>query len=115
MATTEKPYRITHTGNTLLVEALSSKTEDASDATQYEKDISAAIAALNPAVTEFKFDFTKFTVFVGDTEMQIRYFLNQFKNVGFKKIVFMTGTSTILKMQSNRIAKELGMDNFEAV
>ena len=120
MAVTEntKPYRITNSGGVLLV-APSAGTKtgdfDRNVLSQYEKDISAAIASINPAATELRFDFTTLTVFVGDVESQVRYFLNRFKPIGFQKITFRCGASAILKMQANRIAKELGMGNFEAV
>ncbi len=85
------------------------------DTLSFLKAFNDGVKKIVPANTELIFHASKFQVLPADMHDALGNCFKLYKSLGFKKITMDMGDNVIVIMQVKRIAKEVGLDNFDIV
>lgn len=104
-------FNVSTVGNTLkaVLEGQFSPEEIGAFGNAYQ----AAVKKINPAQYELLLDVTKMPVIASDKQDELKQFLSMYKAAGFKKITMVMQSNAVLSMQTKRLAKEVGLTDFD--
>lgn len=88
------------------------KPEDAND---FVMAYTQNVAGINPKEYELHFDSTLLRVSTQDMVPMLSACFEMYKKDDFRKIVFDCGTNSTLKLQINRVSKNVGLQNYELI
>lgn len=83
------------------------------DAMNYIADYQKSVVTFNPKEYAISLDCHELKVSPVEMIPLLQQCMEMYKQSGFQKIIINVGNSAIVKMQINRIAKVVGLDNVE--
>jgi hypothetical protein len=75
----------------------------------------AGVNKIQPANSDLIFNAGEFQVLATDMHEKLRECFILYKSYGFKKILMNIGDNIFVAMQVKRIAKDVGLDNFDII
>lgn len=104
-------FQVTTTGNTLKI-VLEGKFEN-EDINAFGQAYSSAVSKINPSQFTLDLSIKDMSVVTADKQDGLKNFFLIYKKDGFKKVVMNVENNVILAMQAKRLAKEVGITDFE--
>jgi adenine deaminase len=81
----------------------------------FHNDYKKHIGSIQASDFTLNVDCTDMKVISQDMIPKLQYSFELYKNSGFKKVKFITNGQVVIKMQINRIARTVGLPNYEVV
>jgi len=119
MTTTDNKYELKLEKTKKILYAKAFGSFGPADANGFVSDYNAILKAVNVNELELQFDCKELKVSGKDVKSgvdmtnMLKACLEMYKKDGFKKIIFNCEKNLVLKMQLQRLAKEVGLPNFE--
>lgn len=82
------------------------------DAQNFMKDFTSQVKTINPTDYVLAFDSSDLQVSQQEMLPILQNCFTTYKQIGFKKVNVNIGTSSVLKMQVNRVVKTAGLTDF---
>ncbi len=83
------------------------------DAQAFVKEFNKQVASITPAKYHLSLDASKLAVSPAEMQEILKGCLTLYKSLGFNQISLRIGDNVILKMQLQRLAKEVGLSSIE--
>lgn len=83
------------------------------DAQAFVKEFNKQVSTIKPAQYHLSLDASKLAVSPAEMQELLKGCLTLYKSLGFNKISLNIGTNVILKMQLQRLAKEVGLSSID--
>ncbi len=83
------------------------------DAQAFLADFNKKVATITPSKYHLSLDASKLAVSPAEMQEMLKGCLSLYKSLGFGRISLNVGTNVIVKMQLQRLAKEVGLNSIE--
>jgi arginine/lysine/ornithine decarboxylase len=108
-------YKLNYNSDKKTFEVLAEGMFDLTDAENYKAAFLKKVTEFDPTQSILEIDCQNQGITGGEVQEVLKECYQIYKNCNFEKVIFIVGSSTILKMQLNRIAKEIGLPNYEII
>ena len=85
------------------------------DAKRFVTEFQKESKKVNPATCQLTLDGSKLSTSPAEMQEMLSGILNMYKQMGFRNVTIAFGGNAIAKMQVKRLAKEVGIDNFNVI
>lgn len=82
---------------------------------EFVKDYQRKVSSIDAKLFDLKVDCTDMDIITQDMIPRLENSFREYKETGFKKVIFTIKKNPIIKMQLNRVARNTGLTNAEVV
>ncbi len=104
-------YKVSVTANAVNVMCEGNFTPE--DAQAFVKEFNKQVASIKPVNYHLSLDASKLAVSPAEMQEILKGCLALYKSLGFERISLNVGSNVVLKMQLQRLAKEVGLGSIE--